>query len=132
MTVGIERFCSILVYIYLWRLPVVYYQWQTPIHYSGFLKNSILSSRTAQQEELVRRVRYPRHINPDSIVRPYLAYEATGFYILNVISLLLLIRIFCLIIFQRLDDGNIAKKETYVAHITCSNDPLSWLMATSK
>ncbi|CAF3667366.1 unnamed protein product [Rotaria sp. Silwood1] len=71
--------------------------------------------RTAQQEELVRRVRYPRHINPDGLVGPYIAHEAMGFYILN-----------------RLEDGNIAKRETYVAHITCSEDPLCWLMTTSK
>ncbi|CAF4190264.1 unnamed protein product [Rotaria sp. Silwood2] len=74
-----------------------------------------LIKRTAQQEELVRRVRYPRHINPDGLVRPYIAHEAMGFYILN-----------------RLEDGNIAKRETYIAHITCSEDPLCWLMATSK
>ncbi|CAF3681386.1 unnamed protein product [Rotaria sordida] len=74
-----------------------------------------LIKRTAQQEELVRRVHYPRHINPDGLVRPYIAHEAMGFYILN-----------------RLEDGNIAKRETYVAHITCSEDPLCWLMATSK
>ncbi|CAF4935216.1 unnamed protein product, partial [Rotaria sp. Silwood2] len=32
----------------------------------------------------------------------------------------------------RLEDGNYAKSDTYVAHINCSESPLSWLMATSK
>ncbi|CAF2390576.1 unnamed protein product [Rotaria sp. Silwood2] len=74
-----------------------------------------LIKRTAQQEEIVRRVRYPRHVGRDGVVRPYVAHEAMGFYILN-----------------RLEDGNYAKSDTYVAHITCSDSPLSWLMATSK
>ncbi|CAF3952723.1 unnamed protein product [Rotaria sordida] len=75
----------------------------------------LLTLLTAQQEELVRRVRYPRHINPDDLVRPHIAHETLGFYILN-----------------RLEDGNIVKKETYVAHIICSEYPLCWLMATLK
>ncbi|CAF4885826.1 unnamed protein product, partial [Rotaria sp. Silwood1] len=33
---------------------------------------------------------------------------------------------------KRLEDGNIAKKEAYVAYKTCSEDPLCRLMATSK
>lgn len=40
--------------------------------------------RTAQQEEIVRRVRYPRHVGRDGLVRPYIAHEAMGFFILNV------------------------------------------------
>ena len=40
--------------------------------------------RTAQQEEIVRRVRYPRHVGRDGLVRPYISHEAMGFYILNV------------------------------------------------
>lgn len=40
--------------------------------------------RTAQQEEVVRRVRYPRHVGRDGLVRPYVSHEAMGFYILNV------------------------------------------------
>ncbi len=39
---------------------------------------------TAQQEEVVLRVRYPRHVGRDGLVRPYVAHEAMGFYILNV------------------------------------------------
>ncbi|CAF1245225.1 unnamed protein product [Adineta ricciae] len=71
--------------------------------------------RTAQQEEVVRRVRYPRHVGRDGLVRPYISHEAMGFYILN-----------------RLHDGKYAKTDTYVAHITCSESPPSWLLATSK
>ena len=41
--------------------------------------------RTAQHEEIVRRVRYPRHVGRDGLVRPYIFHEAMGFYILNVI-----------------------------------------------
>ncbi|CAF1265249.1 unnamed protein product [Rotaria sordida] len=74
-----------------------------------------LIKRTAQQEETVRRVRYPRHVGSDGVVRPYIPHEAMGFYILN-----------------RLEDGSYAKSDTYVAHITCSDSPLSWLVATSK
>ncbi|CAF2933999.1 unnamed protein product [Rotaria sp. Silwood2] len=73
-----------------------------------------LIKRTAQQEETVHRVRYPRHIGRDGLVRPYISHEAVGFFILN-----------------RLANGKFAKSDTYVAHITCSEHPVSWLMATS-
>ncbi|CAF4325780.1 unnamed protein product, partial [Adineta steineri] len=46
-----------------------------------------LIKRTAQQEEVVRRVRYPRHVGRDGLVRPYISHEAMGFFILNVIIL---------------------------------------------
>ncbi|CAF0841714.1 unnamed protein product [Adineta steineri] len=71
--------------------------------------------QTVQPEEIVRRVRYPRHIGCDGLVRPYISHEAMGFFILN-----------------KLEDGKYAKFDTYVAHITCSDDPPSWLLATSK
>ncbi|CAF1138697.1 unnamed protein product [Adineta steineri] len=74
-----------------------------------------LIKRTAQQEEVVRRVRYPRHVGRDGLVRPYISHEAMGFFILN-----------------KLEDGKYAKIDTYVAHITCSDNPPSWLLATSK
>ncbi|CAF0886255.1 unnamed protein product [Rotaria sordida] len=55
-----------------------------------------------------------------SLVQPYVAHEAMarkamGFFILN-----------------RLKEWKYAKSDTYVAHITCSESPASWLMATSK
>ncbi|CAF1073014.1 unnamed protein product [Rotaria sordida] len=71
--------------------------------------------RAATQEQIVRRVRYPRHVGRDGLVRPYIPHEAMGLYILN-----------------RLEDRRYAKTDTYVAHITCSESPMSWLMATSK
>ncbi|CAF1542330.1 unnamed protein product [Adineta steineri] len=74
-----------------------------------------LIKRTAQQEEVVRRVRYPRHVGHDGLVRPYICHEAMGFFILN-----------------KLKNGKYAKTDTYVAHITCSDNPPSWLLATSK
>ncbi|CAF0751812.1 unnamed protein product [Rotaria sordida] len=74
-----------------------------------------LLKRTAQQEDIVRRVRYPRHVGRDGLVRPYIPHEAMGFYILN-----------------RLQEGKYAKSDTYIAHITCTEHPLSWLMATSR
>ncbi|CAF4594344.1 unnamed protein product, partial [Rotaria magnacalcarata] len=40
--------------------------------------------RTATQEHIVRRVRYPRHVRHDGLVRPYIFHEAMGSYILNV------------------------------------------------
>ncbi|CAF0869350.1 unnamed protein product [Rotaria sordida] len=61
-----------------------------------------LLKRTAQQEDIVRRVRYPRHVGRDGLVRPYIPHEAMGFYILN-----------------RLQEGKYAKSDTYIAHITC-------------
>ncbi|CAF3414761.1 unnamed protein product [Rotaria sp. Silwood1] len=74
-----------------------------------------LVKRTATQEKVVRRVRYPRHVGRDGLVRPYIPHEAMGLYILN-----------------RLENRQYAKTDTYVAHIICSENPLSWLMATSK
>ncbi|CAF4369928.1 unnamed protein product, partial [Adineta steineri] len=74
-----------------------------------------LIKRTAQQEEVVRRVRYSRHIGGDGLVRPYISHEAMGFFILN-----------------RLKNGRYAKTDTYVAHIICLDSPPSWLLATSK
>ncbi|CAF0945953.1 unnamed protein product [Adineta ricciae] len=72
--------------------------------------------RTAQHEEIVRRIRYPRHVGRDGLIRPYIFHEAMGFYILS-----------------RLEDKKYSKsEETYVAHITCSDSPQSWLIATSK
>ncbi|CAF4006334.1 unnamed protein product, partial [Adineta steineri] len=71
--------------------------------------------RTAQQEEVVRRVRYPRYVGRDGLVRPYISHEAMGFFILN-----------------KLENGKYAKTDTYVAHITCAGSPPSWLLATSK
>ncbi|CAF1212266.1 unnamed protein product [Rotaria magnacalcarata] len=73
-----------------------------------------LIKRTAQQEEIIRRARYPRHLGRDGLVRPYISHEAMGFYILN-----------------RLEDGKYSKSDTYVAHITCSESPQSCLLATS-
>ncbi|CAF4364987.1 unnamed protein product, partial [Rotaria magnacalcarata] len=52
---------------------------------------------TAQQEEIIRRARYPRHLGRDGLVRPYISHEAMGFYILN-----------------RLEDGKYSKSDTYV------------------
>jgi hypothetical protein len=45
--------------------------------------------RTAQQEEIVRRVRCPRHVDRDGLVRPYIPHQSMGFFILNVIFILL-------------------------------------------
>ncbi|CAF3586652.1 unnamed protein product [Adineta steineri] len=74
--------------------------------------------RTVQPEEIVRRVRYPRHVGTDGLVRPYVSHEATGFYILNKVA-----------------DGKYSKLgDTYVAHIICqgSSSSPSWLIATSQ
>ncbi|CAF4380716.1 unnamed protein product [Rotaria socialis] len=48
-------------------------------------------------------------------IRPYIAHEVMGFSILNI-----------------LQERKYAKSDTYIAHITCSENPPSWLMATSK
>jgi hypothetical protein len=39
---------------------------------------------TTTHEQIVRRVRYPRHVGRDGLVRPYIPHEAMGLYILNV------------------------------------------------
>ncbi|CAF3246735.1 unnamed protein product [Rotaria sp. Silwood2] len=72
-----------------------------------------LIKRTVLQEEIVLRIRYPRHVGSDGIVRPYITDEAMGFYI-----------------FKRLEDGNYAKSDTYVAHINCSESSLRLLFVT--
>ncbi len=41
-------------------------------------------SSTATQEQIIRRIRYPRHVGRDGLVRPYIPHEAMGLYILNV------------------------------------------------
>ncbi|UJR10669.1 hypothetical protein I4U23_014864 [Adineta vaga] len=75
-----------------------------------------IAKRTVQNEGIVRRVRYPRHVGRDGLIRPYVFHEAMGFYILN-----------------RLEDGKYSKSgDTYVAHITCLDNLSSWLIATSK
>ncbi|CAF4508473.1 unnamed protein product, partial [Rotaria socialis] len=71
--------------------------------------------RKAQHEKVLRCVRYPRQIGRDGLVRVYIAHEAMGFFILN-----------------RLHEGKYTKSDIYVAHITCSETPLAWLLATSK
>lgn len=38
----------------------------------------------AKQEERVRRIRYPRYISPDGLIRPYIPHDAMGLYIFNV------------------------------------------------
>lgn len=41
-------------------------------------------SSTATHEHIVRRVRHPRHVSRDGLVRPYIPHEAMGLYIRNV------------------------------------------------
>lgn len=48
---------------------------------------------TATNEQIVRRVRYPRHVAHDGLVRPYIPHEAMGVYILNVKTIGLLFTI---------------------------------------
>jgi hypothetical protein len=55
-----------------------------------------------------------------------------GFFILNVKFFFFEINFYLFILFQKLEDGKYAKTDTYVAHITCSESPSSWLLATSK
>jgi hypothetical protein len=86
----------------------------------------------ATQEEIVRPVRYPRHVGRDGLVRPYIPHEAIGLYILNVRSNSSLFSSISSILFQRLKKGIYSKTDTYVAHIICSDSPPNWLMATSK
>jgi hypothetical protein len=45
---------------------------------------------TATQEQVVRRIRYPRHVGRDGLVRPYIPHEAMGLFILKVKRILCL------------------------------------------
>jgi hypothetical protein len=45
---------------------------------------SLINNRTVTQEEVVHRVRHPRHVGRDGIVRPSIAYEKRGYFIFNV------------------------------------------------
>ncbi|CAF1248487.1 unnamed protein product [Rotaria sordida] len=74
-----------------------------------------LIKRIAVHEEVVHRVRSPRHVGRDGIVRPSTAHERRGFYILHI-----------------LDNEKHTKSDSYIAHIDCSEDPPTWLMATSQ
>ncbi|CAF1105352.1 unnamed protein product [Rotaria sp. Silwood1] len=74
-----------------------------------------LIKRVAVHEEVVHRVRSPRHVGRDGIIRPSSAHEIRGCYILNT-----------------LDDEKHSKSDSYIAHIDCSEDTPTWLLATSK
>ena len=54
----------------------------------------------AQHEEIVYRIRYPRHIRRNSPVRPYSFHEAMGVFILNVILFFLILFLLYFFVFS--------------------------------
>lgn len=73
------------------------------------------NSKTAAHEKATHRVRHPRHVGRDGLVRPSAADETAGYFI-----------------FQRIDINKISNSEDYVAHISCSEKIPGWLFATTK
>ena len=62
-----------------------------------------IARRTAQQEDVIRRIRYPRHVARDHLVRPYVPHEAMGFFILNVTHLFSSLSLFSIDCFLALE-----------------------------
>ncbi|CAF3740023.1 unnamed protein product, partial [Rotaria sordida] len=69
--------------------------------------------RVAVNEGVVHRVRSPRHVGRDGIIRPSSAHEIRGFYI-----------------FDRLNDEKHGPLDTYIAHIDCTEDWSTILLAS--
>ncbi|CAF4006084.1 unnamed protein product, partial [Rotaria sordida] len=71
--------------------------------------------RAAVHEEVVHRVRSPRHVGRDGIIRPSSAHEIRGLYI-----------------FDRLNDEKHGQSNSYIAHIDCTEDSSTILLAGFK
>ncbi len=76
---------------------------------------SLINNRRAIHEKIVHRVRYPRFVGRDGIIRPSTAYATMGVFI-----------------YQRLNIQKFIKSDDYIAHIICSESESGWLLATSK
>jgi len=74
-----------------------------------------LIKKVATDEQIVHRIRNPRHIGRDGLVRPSIAHETLGNYI-----------------FDQFDQDQHTEHEGYIAHIDSSNQPHSLLFATTK
>ncbi|CAF1065734.1 unnamed protein product [Adineta steineri] len=74
-----------------------------------------LIKKVAAHEEVIHRIRHPRHIGRDGIVRPSTAHEMLGCYI-----------------FDKLDDEKHGLTEKYIAHIDCPGHVPGWLFATTR
>ncbi|CAF1687443.1 unnamed protein product, partial [Adineta ricciae] len=69
----------------------------------------------ATHEIIIHRIRHPRHIGRDGIVRPSIAHETLGKFI-----------------YDKFDESLHGENEGYIAHIESSITPPSLLFATTK
>ncbi|UJR24151.1 hypothetical protein I4U23_027117 [Adineta vaga] len=74
-----------------------------------------LIKKVATDEIVIHRIRNPRHIGRDGIVRPSIAYETLGRFI-----------------YDKFDESLHGENEGYIAHIEPSREPSSLLFATTK
>ncbi|CAF0900458.1 unnamed protein product [Adineta steineri] len=74
-----------------------------------------LIRKVAIHEDVIHRIRTPRHVGRDGIVRPSIAHETLGHFI-----------------FDNFDESLHGHNEGYIAHINSSSDPSSLLFATTK
>ncbi|CAF3776716.1 unnamed protein product, partial [Rotaria sp. Silwood1] len=85
----------------------------------GFHDNGLSLVNSITEEEMLyislNKSKVIRTETRTCFLRPYIAHEAMSFFILN-----------------KLKERKYAKSDTYIAHITCSENPPSRLMATSK
>ncbi|CAF1173038.1 unnamed protein product [Adineta ricciae] len=74
-----------------------------------------LIKKVATHEIIIHRIRHPRHIGRDGIVRPSIAHETLGKFI-----------------YDKFDESLHGENEGYIAHIESSITPPSLLFATTK
>ncbi|CAF1254601.1 unnamed protein product, partial [Rotaria sordida] len=74
-----------------------------------------LIKRVAAHEEIIHRVRNPRHVGKDGIVRPSVAHETLGSFI-----------------FDQFPDDKHHTTEVYIAHINAIKEPSTLFFATTK
>ncbi|CAF1457744.1 unnamed protein product, partial [Rotaria sp. Silwood1] len=74
-----------------------------------------LIKRVAAHEEIIHRVRNPRHVGKDGIVRPSVAHETLGSFI-----------------FDQFPDDKHHTTEGYIAHINATKEPSTLFFTTTK
>ncbi|CAF3768117.1 unnamed protein product [Adineta steineri] len=71
--------------------------------------------RVVTHEQSIYRIRHPRHIGRDGIIRPSIAHEMFGKYILD-----------------KIEKEEHGKTEDYIAHIKCLEESFSYFFATTR
>ena len=85
------------------------------VHSDVSYNRSFIYIRVAEQMVEIRRLRPPRFLHTDGIVRPYIHLEAEGHNIL-----------------QELEKGKFAKTDMYVAHVVVTANGKNILLVTNK